>query len=145
MRVDTSNPLEVADTERMGVGDHGMDDGREEVVSPEPVLVQEQTQVRGGVDDELVGVAEEGNVQAVEVGSDHIHWVDSSRMEGGHSFHMDSEKVEVRTWPVGLAVGCDSGVKGVGAAGVARCVRTNNYHDDRIECDRRVVASEKSG
>ena len=59
--------------------------------------------------------------------------------------HMDSEKVEARTWPVGLVVGCDSGVKGVGAAGAARCVRTNNCHDDRTEYDRRVVVWGKLG
>lgn len=68
----TSNRLEVADTERVEEGDREMGDGWEEVVNPEPVLVREQAQTRGDADDELVGVAEEGNVQVVEVGSDHI-------------------------------------------------------------------------
>jgi len=53
-------------------------------------------------------------------------------MEGDHSLHMDSE-VEARTWPVGPVVGYDSGVKGAGAAGAARCARMNNCHDDRTE------------
>ena len=68
-----SNPLEVADTERVEEGDHEMDDGWEEAMNPEPMLVREQAQARGDVDDELVGVGEEGSVQVVEVGSDHIH------------------------------------------------------------------------
>jgi hypothetical protein len=67
MGEDTSNPLEVADTEWVEEGDHGMDGGLEEVMGPEPVLVQEQEQARGDVGDELVGVVAEGNVQAVEV------------------------------------------------------------------------------
>jgi hypothetical protein len=73
MGEDTSNPLEVADTERVEEGEHGMDDGREGAMGPEPVLVQEQVQVQGDVGDELVGVVVERNVQGVEVGSDHIH------------------------------------------------------------------------
>ena len=73
MEEDTSNPLEVADTERVEEDDHGMDGGWEEVMGPEPVLVQEREQAQGDVGDELAGVVVEGNVQAVEVGSDHIH------------------------------------------------------------------------
>jgi len=97
MGEDTSNPLEVADTERVEEGEHGMGDGLEGAMGPEPALVQEQEQARGDVGGEFVGVVVEGNVQAVEVGSDHIHWADSSRMEGDHSFHIGSEEVEVRT------------------------------------------------
>jgi hypothetical protein len=76
---------------------------------------------------------------------DRIHQVDSSRMEGGHSFHTGSEEVEVRTWQADQVVGCDNGVKGVGAVVAAQCARTNNYHDGRTECDQRVVGSGKSG
>lgn len=73
MGEDTSNPLEVADTERVEEGDRGMDDGWEEAMGLEPALVQGQEWVQGDGDDELAGVVTEGNVQGVGVGSDRIH------------------------------------------------------------------------
>ena len=73
MGEDTSNPLEVADTERVEEGEHEMGDGWEGAMGPELALAQEQEQARGDAGGELAGVVVEGNVQAVEVGSDHIH------------------------------------------------------------------------
>ena len=75
MGEDMNNPLEVADTERAEEGEHGMDDEWEGAMDPERSLMQaqEQAQARGDVGDELAGVVVEGNVQAVEVGSDHSH------------------------------------------------------------------------
>lgn len=143
MEEDTSNPPEVADTEREEEDDHGMD-GEREAMGPKPALVQVQVQARRDVGDELVGAVVEGNVQAVEVGSDHIRQIDSSQMEGVHSFHMDSGEVGVRTWQVDQIVGCDNGVKGVAAA-AAQCARTNNYHDGRTEYGQGVVVSGKLG
>lgn len=74
MGEDTSNPLGVADMERVEGGAHGMGDGREGATDPEPGPEQEQerAQARGDVGDELAGVVG-GNLQAVEVGSDRIH------------------------------------------------------------------------
>lgn len=109
-----------------------------------PVLGQEQGQEQGGVDDEAVGVVVEGNVQAEEVGNDRTHQVGSSRMEGDHSFRIDSGEEEVRMWQADQVVECDSGVKGVAAA-VARWARTNNCHDGHTVYDRMVVALEKPG
>jgi hypothetical protein len=136
---DTSSPPEVADTEQVEEGDHEMDGGWEEVLNPELVLVlvQGQEQEQGGVGDELVGVVVGGNVQ-VEVDSAHIRQVDSSRLEGDHSFHIGSGEGEVRMWQADQVVGCDSGVKGVVVA-AAQYARTNNCHDGRTVFDRRVA------
>jgi len=75
MGEDTSNPSGVADTDQVEGGAHGMGDGREGAMDPAPApgQEQEQAQAQGDVGDELAGVAVEGNVQAVEVDSDHIH------------------------------------------------------------------------
>jgi hypothetical protein len=144
MGEDTGNPLEVAYTEWAEEGDRGMDGDREEAVGPGPVQVQEREQVQGDVGDGFADVVVEGNVQAVEVGSGHIHRVDSSRMAGDHNFHIDSGKGEVRTWQADQVAGCDNGVKGV-VAEAGQCARTNNCHDGRTVYDQTVVGSEKSG
>ena len=75
MGEDKSNLSEVADTERVEGGAHGMGDGREVAMDPEPALEQEQEQAQAREDagDELAGVVVGGNVQAVEVDSDRIH------------------------------------------------------------------------
>jgi hypothetical protein len=143
MKEGTNNPLEVADMKLVGEGGHGMDDEKGEVMDQELVLVREREQAQGDAGGELVGVVVGGNVQA-GAGNDRIHRVDSSRVEGDHSFHIDSGEVADHMWRADRVVGCDSGVKEVEAAEV-QCVHTNNYHDDHIECDRRVAGSGKSG
>ena len=147
MGEDTSNLQEVADTKQGEEGDHGTDDGR--ALDPELVLVPEQEQERGDVGDELVGAVVEDNVQGVEVGNDHTRRAGSSQTEGDHSFHIDSEEVEVRTWQADQVVGCDNDVKDVAAAAAAavaaQCARMNNSHDGRTDYGQRVVVSGKSG
>ena len=147
MEEDTRSPLEVADTERAEEGDRGSDDGWEGEVGPEPALVraQVQTRVRRDVDDGLVDVVVGDNVQAVEVGSDHIRWVESSRMEGGRSCYIGNAEVEVRMKQVDRVVGCDNDVKGVAAGVQVQCVRTSNCHDGRIEYCQGTLGSGKSG
>lgn len=146
MGEDTSNLLEVADTKQGEEGDHGMDDGRGVALDPELVLVLGQEQERGDVGDELVGVVVEDNVQGVEVGNDHTRRAGSSQTEGDHSFHIDSEEAEVRTWQAVQVVGCDNGAKDVVVAAVAaQCARMNNSHDGRTDYGQRVVVSGKLG
>jgi hypothetical protein len=86
----------------------------------------------------------EGSVQVVEVGNDRIRRVGSSQMEGDHSFRMDSEDVEDRTWQADRVVENDNGGKEVAVA-VAQWARTNNCRDGRTGCDQLVVGSGKSG
>lgn len=105
--------------------------------------MQEREQARGGAGGELVGVVAGGNVQPVEVGNDRTRQVDSNRMEGGRSFHIDSGEAEDHMWQAGRVVGCDNGVKEVAA--VVQCAHTDNCHDGRTECGRRVVGSGKLG
>ena len=68
-------------------------------------------------------------------------------MEGGHSFHIGSEEVEVRTLQADQVAECDNGVKEVAeVAAAAQCARTNNFHDGgRTEYDRTAVESGKLG
>lgn len=143
MGEDTSSLLEVADMELVEEGDHGMDDEKGEATGQVQVQVQKREQARRDADGELVGVVAEGSVQVVEeVGNGRTHRVDSNRMEGDHSFHIDSEGVEGHTWQAGRVVGCDNGAK---VAGVVHYVHTNNCRDDRTGCDQRVVGPGKLG
>ena len=144
MEEGTSTPSEVVYTERVEGGDHGMDGGREEVMGPVPVPVQEREQVQGDVGDELADVVVEGNVQAVVADSGHTHRVDPSQTEEGHSFHIGNEEVEAHTLQADQVVECDNGVMPVAAA-VARFARTSNSHDGRTVCCQRAAGSGKSG
>ena len=116
-------------------------------MGPELGLVRPwvRAQVRRDADDGLAGVVEGDNVQAVEVGSDHIRWVDSSRMGGDRSYHIGNAEVEVHTRLVGQVVGCDNDVKVVAAEVQVQCVHTSNSHDGRIEYCQGMVGSGKSG
>jgi hypothetical protein len=143
MGEDTSNQ-QGADMKLVEEGDHEMGDEKGEVMGRVPVPVREREQTRRDAGGELVGVVvAEGNVQTEEAGSDHIHRVDSSRMEGDHNCHTDSGEVEDHRWQGDRVVEYDNDAKEV--AVVAQRAHTNNFHDDRTECDQRVVGSVKSG
>jgi hypothetical protein len=67
-------------------------------------------------------------------------------MEGDHSFHTGSGEVGDRTWQVDQVVRCGNGVMAVVVVeAAAQCVRTNNCHGGRTECDQTAVGSGKSG
>lgn len=140
MGEDRSNPLEVADTELVEGGDHGMGDEKGEVMGQKLGLAREQELARGDVDGELVGVVAEGNVQ--EAGNDRIRRVDSSQMEGDRSFRIDSGGVEGHMWQEDRVVGDDNGVR---EAAAVQSVHTNNYHGGHTEGDRRVAGLGWSG
>jgi len=144
MEEGTSNPPEVVYTKRVEGGDHEMGGGREGVMGPEPVQVQVQAQAQGDVGGELADVVVEGNVQTVAADNGHIHQVDPSQTEEGHSFHIGSGEGEVHMLQVDQVAGCGNGVMGVVGA-VARFARMSNCHDGRTVYYQRVVGLGKSG
>lgn len=140
MEEDTSNPLGVACTERVEGGDRGTDGGKGEAKHQELALARGREQGREDVGDDLVGVAVEHSAR-VEADNGHTHWVDSSRMEGGHNFHIGNGEAEVHTLQADQV---GNGVR-EGPVVVAQCDRMNSCYGDHTECDQRAVGSGMSG